>query len=129
MAEPNKQKPMEIICVACPKGCRLEVQREGSELLVSNAGCKRGKEYAFGEITDPRRMVSSTVHVDNGFHPLVPVYTDAPFPKGQIMELLDALRAAKLEAPVKSGQVVIENALGTGVNIIASRDLSIEKST
>jgi len=123
MAKKFPQEPMEIICVACPKGCRLDVRREEGELLVSNAGCTRGKDYAIGEITDPRRMVASTVQVNNGLHPLVPVYMESPFPKGMIMQLLDEIRGTKLVAPVKTGQVVIENALGTGINVIASRDL------
>jgi len=71
------QEPMEMICVACPKGCRLEIRHEQGKILVSNAGCKRGKEYAVGEINDPRRMVASTVRVNSGLHPLVPVYTEA----------------------------------------------------
>lgn len=117
-------KPLEIICVACPKGCRLEaVRKKDGEILVNNAGCKRGQEYAVGEINDPRRMVASTVRVKNGLHPLLPVYTSAPFPKGQIQKLLAEIRKVQLSAPVKMNQVVIENALGTGINVIASRDL------
>jgi CxxC motif-containing protein len=119
----NEKVPEKIICVACPKGCRLDVLRENGEILVNNAGCKRGKEYAIGEVTDPRRMVASTVRVRNALHPLLPVYTSAPFPKGKILELLAAIREVELSAPVKMDQVVIENALGTGINIIASRDL------
>lgn len=120
----HNQEPMEIICIACPKGCRLEVLRSQGEILVSNAGCKQGTEYADGEINDPRRMVASTVRVNNSIHPLVPVYTEFPFPKGKIKSLLDEIREVKLNAPVKIGQVVIENALDTGINIIASRDLN-----
>lgn len=118
-----ENNPMEIICVACPKGCRLEARRENGELLVSNAGCKRGKEYALEEITDPRRMVASTVRVSNAVHPLVPVFTESPFPRGLIFELLSQIRAAEVQAPVKNGQVIIQDALGTGIDVLASRDL------
>lgn len=119
----HNQEPMEIICVACPKGCRLEVHRAQGEILVSNAGCKQGKEYAIGEINDPRRMVASTVRVNSSLHPLVPVYTEFPFPKGKIKDLLHEIRGVQINAPVKIRQVIIENALDTGINIIASRDL------
>ncbi|MCD6356426.1 MAG: DUF1667 domain-containing protein [Anaerolineaceae bacterium] len=122
MNDLNKN-PLEIICVACPKGCRLEVQRKNGEILVSNAGCKRGKDYALSEITDPRRMVASTIRVKNGLHPLVPVYTEFPFPKGKIMDLLDEIRAVEIKAPVQLRQIIIKNALGSGINIIASRNL------
>lgn len=119
----QKSDPTEIICVACPKGCRLEVRREGGEILVTHEGCKRGREYALGEITDPRRMVASSVRVAGAVHPLVPVYTAAPFPKGRIHELLDLLRQVILEAPVRMNQVVLKDALGTGIDVIASRDM------
>jgi CxxC motif-containing protein len=122
MAE-SETLPREIICVACPKGCRLDVLRQNGELLVNHAGCKRGREYAFAETTDPRRMVASTVRVEHGLHPLVPVYTSAPFPKGRIMDLLNKLRKVRLEAPVELGQVVLPDALGTGIDVVASRDL------
>lgn len=115
---------MEIICVACPKGCRLEARRKNGEILVSHAGCKRGKQYAIGEITDPRRMVASTVQIKGSMHPLIPVYTEKPFPKGMIFSLLDQIRATKIQAPVKAGDVVIKNALGTGIDVIASRDMA-----
>ena len=119
------QEPIKMICVACPKGCRLEVSRSShGEILVSNAGCKRGIDYAIGEINDPRRMVASTVRVNNGTHPLVPVYTESPFPKDLIKDLLHEIRGVQIDAPVKIGQVVIKNALNTGINIIASRDLN-----
>jgi len=120
---PAKELPREIICVACPKGCRLEAVRKNGEILVTNEGCKRGIEYAIREIEDPRRMVASTVRVSGGRHPLVPVYTEEPFPKGLIPELLEQLREVGLEAPVRIGQIVLENALNTGINVVASRDL------
>ena len=119
----HNQEPMEIICVACPKGCRLEVRRAQGEILVSNSGCKQGKEYAVGEINDPRRMVASTVRVNSSLHPLVPVYTESPFPKGLIKDLLHDIRGVQIDAPVKIGQVIIRDTLDTSINIIASRDL------
>lgn len=112
----------EIICVACPKGCRLDVQREGEAILVSKAGCKRGEQYAVQEITDPRRMVASTVRLHGTHHVLLPVYTASPFPKARIQELLAELRQVTAGAPVKMGSVVLADALGTGIDVLASRD-------
>ena len=120
---PETPENLEIICVACPKGCRLEARRSGGESLVSNEGCKRGREYAVNEILDPRRMVASTVQVRGGLHPLVPVYTARPFPKGQIKALLDALCEIQIQAPVRLGQVVLPDALGSGIDILTSRDI------
>lgn len=112
-----------IICVACPKGCRLKVNRDGETLVVSEQGCKRGEQYARQEMTDPRRMVATTVQMENSTHPLLPVYTAAPFPKAKIRALLNELRRIKLTPPIGMGEVVMKNALDTGIDIIASRDL------
>ena len=114
----------KLICITCPVGCTLEVTHEGKTLIkVEGNQCKKGVDYAEGELTDPRRMVTSTVKVRGGVFPLVPVYTAAPIPKPLIFDLLTELRKVELQAPVKVGQVVLKNALGTGVDILASRNL------
>lgn len=113
----------EIICVTCPKGCTLRVKHDGKEVLEVLGGCKRGQEYAVCELSDPRRMVASTVKVKGGLHPLVPVYTRKAFPKPLIPQLARELRKVEVSAPVKISQIVLENALGTGIDVVASRDM------
>jgi CxxC motif-containing protein len=113
-----------LICISCPVGCELDVTLdEGKIVNVEGNSCKLGLDYAEQEIFDPRRMVASTVKVKNGFHPLVPVYTEKPIPKPKIFEVLAELRDIELEAPVAVNDVVIENVLDTGINVIASRDM------
>ena len=113
-----------MICITCPIGCGLEVTHEESTLFqISGNKCKRGIDYARAELEDPRRMVATTVRVHGGIHPLVPVYAQRPFPKHLIFELMQELAKIELEAPIRSGQVVLRSALGTGIDIIASRDL------
>ena len=68
----------KLICVTCPKGCTLAVTRDGDTVLKVEGGCKRGLEYARQELTDPRRMVASSVRIRGGLHRLMPVYTSAP---------------------------------------------------
>jgi CxxC motif-containing protein len=113
----------KVICTTCPKGCTLEVTRDGETVVSVINGCKRGHEYAKQELTDPRRMVASSVRINGGMHPLMPVYTSAPFPKPRIPELLEVLRGVEVKAPVKVDQVIVENVLGTGINIKASRTM------
>lgn len=118
----------KMICISCPQGCALEVTHDGNTLIkVSGESCKKGIDYAEQEISDPRRMVASTVRVKDGFHPLVPVYTFTPVPKPMIQDVLKELRKVELQAPVQGGTVVIENVLDTGVNVIASRDMPAVK--
>lgn len=113
----------KLICITCPKGCTLEVHRDGDTILSVEQGCKRGHEYARRELVDPRRMISSTIRITGGSHSLLPVYTSDAFPKPRIPELMAALRTLDIKAPVKMNSVVLENALGTGINILASRDM------
>jgi CxxC motif-containing protein len=114
----------KVICITCPKGCRLDVTREGDTILkVDNCGCKRGEEYVKAELTDPRRMVATTVKIQGSLHPLLPVYTAKPFPKPRIRELLTALAGVELSAPMTMGAVVVKDALGTGIDILASREM------
>jgi CxxC motif-containing protein len=113
----------KVICTTCPKGCTLEVTRDGDTIISIINGCKRGHEYAKQELTDPRRMVATTVKISGGIDPLLPVYTSAPFPKPRIPELLQSLREVELQAPVKMGFAVLKNVLGTGIDILASRDM------
>jgi len=115
----------KMICLGCPVGCSLLVTHEGSTVIkVEGNQCNIGVQFAKSEVEDPRRMVATTVKVKGGIYPLVPVYTAKPFPKPLIMELMKELRKIELIAPVKMDQVVLANALGTGVDIIASCDLS-----
>jgi len=116
---------IEIICTVCPKGCTLRVKYQDDQILSVEGGCKRGEKYAASELLDPRRMVASTVKVKNGVHPLVPVYTSQAFPKPLIPQLARALREVEVSAPVKINQVVLKNALDTGIDIVASRDMPV----
>jgi CxxC motif-containing protein len=118
------EEKTKMLCITCPKGCTLEVTHDGQTVLrVEGNACKRGIDYAGAEMVDPRRMVATTVKVSGGTHPLMPVYTREPFPKPHIFDLLAALRQIELHAPVAMGQVVLADAFGTGVDIIASRDM------
>jgi len=74
-------------------------------------------------MVDPRRMVATTVRVRGGVHPLLPVYTSEPFQKGKIRELMTLLRQVEIDAPVRMDTVVLANALESGIDIIASRDM------
>lgn len=118
------EETKKIICISCPQGCTLEVTADGKTVLkVDGESCKNGIVYAEQEITDPRRMVASTVRVKNGFHPLIPVYTKMPIPKDMINNVLKELRKVELTAPVALGTIVIKNVFGTGIDVITSRDM------
>ena len=114
----------KFICLGCPVGCTLEVQVENGKIIkVEGNKCKIGVEFADEEVKDPRRKVTTTVRVKDGELPLLPVYTDDTFPKALIFELMTELRKVEVVAPIQMDDVILENALNTGVNIRASRSI------
>jgi len=114
----------KLICISCPVGCELTVTIDNGKIVdVDGNACKLGVDYAEQEIFDPRRMVATTVKVKNGFLPLVPVYTENPVPKPMIKDVLVEIRKVEVEAPVAINDIVIENVLDTGINVIASRNM------
>ena len=121
-----KEAKKPLICITCPVGCSLEVtyDEDNNEVIkVTGNQCTKGIDFAKNELKDPRRMVTTTVKVKNGFHPLAPVYTTAPIPKPLIFELVKQLRKIELEAPVKVGEVVLKNFENTGVDVITAKDI------
>lgn len=114
----------ELICIGCPLGCNLTVQMEGESIVsVSGNTCKRGDDYARKEMTDPRRIVTSTVRVTGGRLPVVSVKTASDIPKNKISECLVQLKNVEICAPVKIGDIVLENAAGTGVPFVATKEV------
>ncbi len=114
----------ELICIGCPLGCNLTVQMEdGKVVSVSGNTCRRGDDYARKEMTDPRRIVTSTVRVTGGRLPVVSVKTASDIPKNRISECLAQLKYVEIPAPVKIGDIVLENAAGTGIAMIATKDV------
>ncbi len=115
-----------ITCTVCPMSCDvvLELGDNGEILALTGNRCARGKTYATKEHTAPERTLTTTVRIRGGVHPLLPVRTDQPIPKGKLREAMLATAGLTLEAPVQMGQVLVDNFLDLGVKLIASRDLA-----
>ncbi|TDT61339.1 DUF1667 domain-containing protein [Fonticella tunisiensis] len=115
----------ELICIGCPLGCSLEVLVEnGSVIKISGHSCKKGEDYAVKECTNPTRIITTTLEVINGAEAMVSVKTERDIPKDKIYECIRALKGVKVEAPVEAGQVIVENILNTGVNVIATKNVA-----
>ncbi|MBP3462219.1 MAG: DUF1667 domain-containing protein [Tyzzerella sp.] len=115
---------MELTCIGCPLGCPLTVTMEGNEVVeVKGNTCPKGAIYAKKEVTNPTRIVTSTVRVTGGSCPMVNVKTASDIPKGKIFECVEALKDVVLTAPVKIGDVVLDNVANTGVAVVAARNV------
>lgn len=113
----------ELTCISCPIGCHLEVITTDQGLEVTGNQCKRGEAYAISEVTAPTRVFTTTVKVSSNFLRRLPVRTDKPMPKEMMFRAMDILDDLFVEVPVKAGDKIVDNLLGTGVNIIASRSI------
>lgn len=113
------------LCIECPLGCRLEVEEDtdGSIVEVRGFSCKKGERFAKREHTDPRRMVTATVAVSGGLWPRLPVRTTAAVPKDRVWDVVKLLRPISVRSPVSMGDVIVTDIAGTGVDIVASRDM------
>ena len=111
----------ELVCIICPRGCRMTAEVTDSGVAVSGNACKRGEEYGIAELTAPKRTVTSIVRVSNREDTMVSVKTKEPIPKEHIFEAMEKIRAASVDAPVKIGDVIIEDLFGTC--IIATKDV------
>ena len=113
----------EMVCIVCPMGCRLKVTMQDGQVSVSGNTCKRGAEYAEKEVTHPTRIVTTSVAVTGsktGAH-TVSCKTASDIPKEKIFAVIDALRGLTVPAPVRIGDVLLPDAAGTGVPIIATK--------
>ncbi|MFX0083000.1 MAG: DUF1667 domain-containing protein [Candidatus Hodarchaeota archaeon] len=113
----------EIRCIICPTGCLVHVENVNGELVIEGHSCKRGEEYVKEEFIAPKRILTTTMRVKNGFLPLVPVRSDTPIPKEKLQDTLKEIAKTVVKAPIKMGDVLLKKVLGLDVNIIASRDL------
>ena len=114
----------KLICINCPPGCRLTVTMDGETILgVSGNTCMRGDSYARRELTNPTRIVTSTVKVSRGREKMVSVKTREDIPKKKVLECVRALKDVTAKAPVRIGDVIVENILGTGVDIVATKNV------
>ncbi len=105
-------------------GCPITVEMEDGQIInVTGNTCKRGEVYARKEVTSPTRIVTSTVKVKGGTADMVSVKTKEDIPKDKIFDCIRALKGIEAEAPVQIGDVILKDAAGTGVDIVATRNV------
>jgi len=111
----------ELTCIGCPLGCALTVTMDREIITVTGNTCPRGEAYAKKEVTDPTRIVTSSVKVDGGVIAKASVKTSSDIPKGKIFDCMKEIRSCIVKAPVRIGDVLIENCAGTGVSVVVTK--------
>jgi CxxC motif-containing protein len=114
-----------IICIGCPLGCRttLRIDRHGEVLKITGYKCKEGRQYVLNEYRKPVRILTATIRTEESPRPLLPVRTNQPILKSKLKEATLTLARMKARPPIKMGDVILPNLLGSGVDVIATDDL------
>lgn len=111
----------KLICISCPRGCNLVV--DTNTLSVSGNSCPRGIEYGKNEVICPKRTLTSTVVIKNGKEKRLPVRTNNPINKELIFKAMEVIDKKEVVAPIKIGDIIIENICNSGVNIVATKNV------
>jgi len=118
----------EFVCIICPNGCRIKVEYEGTDIKnIKGDECPKGKDYVKNEITNPLRVFTGSILVENGDFSLVSVKTHVPIPKKYLKKIGEITRRIKVEAPIEIGQVVASNLLNENIDLIATRKIEKKK--
>ncbi len=111
-----------LTCVLCPVGCELEVRVDGAgEPEVLGSQCDKGIPFAVEEALHPKRNLATSVPVSGTEAKMVSVRLSGRVPREMIFPILAEIAQLRPEAPVRRGQVLFADVLGTGVDVIATR--------
>ncbi|MBP5271641.1 MAG: DUF1667 domain-containing protein, partial [Clostridia bacterium] len=84
----------------------------------------RGEQFAINELTDPKRTICSTVATAFPEVPVLPVRVSTDIPKDNIFDVMKEIDKVLVTKPLKRGDVIIENVLGTGADVLCTSDLT-----
>lgn len=116
----------ELTCIGCPLGCLIQVEIEADKILsISGYSCLNGKRYAESEVIEPKRILTTSLRVDDSS--MCSVKTIEAIPKDKLMDAMAVLKNITLERPVRIGDVVYKNILDTGVDVVATRNIKASR--
>lgn len=114
----------KMTCIVCPMGCQMTIEEKNDNTYaVSGNTCKRGPKYAISELTNPTRIIPTTVVIKNAVVPRLPVKTANPIPKQKIFDAMALINQVVVEAPVQSGEVVLKDLLGLGIDVVCTKSM------
>lgn len=113
-------------CPHCARGCSLEVLIDGNEAAVSGNACPRGLEFGQQEAIMPMRPLVTSVRATGGVRPRLQVYSSGDIPLARLLDAMEALDSLTVEAPVTTGQAVLQNLLHLGIDIVAKEALAAD---
>ena len=113
----------ELVCIVCPRGCRMQITEENGSLQITGNGCKRGAAFAESEIRDPRRTICTTVRTAFPDVPVLPVRVSKESPKDRIFDVMAEINRATVRTRLGRGDIVLEHVLGLDADVIATSNI------
>ena len=114
----------EIICTVCPRGCHIMVEGDGKTAAsMEGYGCKRGITYATAEYSNPVRILTTTVKIEGTANELLPVRSSKPIPFEKLFDCMEVIRKVTVKVPLHIHDVIVSNICGTGVDIVATKEI------
>ena len=117
----------EFNCIGCPNGCLLHVEELDGGFRVTGNSCPNGEKFAISEMTCPMRTICSTVKTAFPEVPVLPVKVSKDIPKDRIFDVMRKIDAVTVKTKLRRGDVIIENVLGLGADVIATSDVLYDK--
>ncbi len=111
------------ICIVCPRGCMLDYEYVTDELKVYKNACARGPKYLEQELKHPKRMLTTTMKISGGLDEVIPVHSSEYVNKEDVFSIIKQLKEVSLKAPIKCNDIIIKDLNGTGIDILASKDI------
>ena len=118
---------IELICISCPVGCMMQADiSDMDDIKITGNSCNIGIKYGVKELTNPRRIVTTSVLLEDGdTKKMISVKTQGDVPKDKIFEVLQEIKKLKInKADVQIGNVLIKDILGFGADVVVTRGLS-----
>ena len=126
----NVIETLQFNCTTCPSECLLtvEVERDADGAVVevrsvTGNSCPRGDKFAYQELICPMRVLTTTIAVSGGDEALLPVRTAEAIPLALHAQAMNLIRGLVVNAPIRIGDVVLEDLLGTSIDLVASMDI------
>jgi len=114
----------KYVCIICPNSCEIEAElSDNGKIRVKGNLCKKGEDYARKEICSPERGLTATILVDGGNLPLASVKLSKPIPKKLMKQAAAEITKIRVQAPLKIGDVVMKNILGTGADVVVTKNV------
>lgn len=113
----------DITCIVCPRGCRMTVNNIDGQYIVEGNSCIRGSKYGIDEVTNPRRVITSTVRLNGSYLNMLPVKTAGSIPKDMVFDIMKVLSEITVTTPINVGDVIVKNVLDTGVDIVSTKTM------